>query len=67
MPSYIAHFIEYEATESYNPAQILEFMAADPFLGWGDIFSMLVEASRGDHRAAFGGVHPALDPPRRVW
>lgn len=67
LPPHIAHFLEFESSESFNPVQILEFMENDPLLSWGDIYRMLRESSQGVHRAAFGGVHPALDPPRRVW
>jgi hypothetical protein len=67
LPPRLARFIEFESTESYNPMQVLEFKRDDPFLTWDDLYHMLREASRNAHRKAFGGVHPALDPPRRVW
>lgn len=67
LPPKIAHWIEYEAGCSYNPVELLEVKRENWFMTWDEIFEHIKKDSRMLHRDAFGGVHPQLDTPRRVW
>lgn len=66
LPPPISHYIEFEASVSYNPLEVLQVQAKYG-LTWAEILAHLKRDSCETHRRAFGGVHPYLDTaPRRV-
>ena len=76
IPEHVRNWMEFESPQAYNPLDVLEFKNEPVYGGmfeepktrsWDEVFHLLKEIARDDHRKAFGGVHPGLDQPRQVW
>lgn len=66
LPARLRHYLMYDCPLNMNARDILE--AYDPiFHPWHVIEANIRRMAQEDHRRIFGGVHPSLDPPRRVW
>jgi hypothetical protein len=66
LPESLRDFILYEAAGPIDVADLRNYYIWYG-LSWQEIERMVRRFCREDHRRAFGGVHPSLDPPRRVW
>lgn len=65
LPKSLRNFILFEAPTPINAFQLHEAYALG--YSWAHIETMVRKFCADDHRSVFGGVHPQLDPPRRVW
>lgn len=66
LPERLRRYLMYDCPVPVNARDILD--AYDPlFHPWWVIEANIRGMMQEDHRRMFGGVHPSLDPPRRVW
>lgn len=64
IPLVIREFMLFEAEVSFNPKNVWDLRHTHSTL-W--LLAKMKETSQNIHRAAFNGVHPSIDPPRRAW